>query len=328
MKAWRVHTHGEPKDVMSRDDVPSPTLTEGGVRIEVHRTSLNFADVLLCRGEYQERPECPFTPGLEITGRVLEVDDAPASLQPGTWVIATPSLPAGGLADETVVQATDVFRMPDWMDPSVGAVLFFAYQTGFFGLHRRARLLPGETLLVHAGAGGVGSAAIQLGVAAGARVIATARGSEKVAVCRELGAELAIDSQETDFVSVVNEATDGRGADVIYDPVGGEVFERSTKCVAFEGRVVVVGFASGTIPQVRAGHVLVKNYSVVGLHWGLYRQRDPTAVRSAHEALLQMVRTGAISPLIHSELEFSQVSEGLQDLAEGRIRGKLVVRNR
>ena len=152
---------------------------------------------------------------------------------------------------------------------------------------------PGETLLVHAGAGGVGSAAIQLGLAAGARVIATAGGPEKVEVCRKLGAELAIDYREHDFVDAVKEATDGRGADVIYDPVGGDTYDRSTKCIAFEGRILIIGFTGGRFAEARTNHVLIKNYSVVGVHWGLYNLMNPALVRSTHDELMRLFEAGA-----------------------------------
>src|SRR5205085_7689563 len=190
----------------------------------------------------------------------------------------------GGFAESTTAGASGgVFPIPESMSFAAGSALHVVYQTGHLALHRRAHLQPGETLLVHAGAGGVGSAAIQLGLAAGARVVATAGGPEKVKVLQDLGADLAVDYTADDFVAVVKEATGGRGADVVYDPVGGDVFDRSTKCIAFEGRIVVVGFTSGRMPSVAANHVLIKNYSVVGLHWGMYRQRAPELIAQCTE---------------------------------------------
>ncbi|HVV31236.1 MAG TPA: zinc-binding dehydrogenase, partial [Mycobacteriales bacterium] len=179
---------------------------------------------------------------------------------------------------------------------------------------------------VHAGAGGVGSAAIQLGKAAGARVIATAGTPEKVTLCRELGADLAVDYVREDFVTAVNDATDGRGADVVYDSVGGDTFTRSTKCIAFEGRILVIGFASGTIAQAATNHALVKNYSVVGVHWGLYATKQPARIPQVHAAVMDLWNRGLIDPLIGDVLPMVEAVEGLRRLAARETVGKLVVR--
>jgi NADPH2:quinone reductase len=171
----------------------------------------------------------------------------------------------------------------------------------------------------------VGSAAIQLGKAAGARVIATAGGARKVAACRGLGADLAIDYQSQDFVAAVKEATSGRGADVIFDPVGGEVFEKSTKCIAFEGRIIVIGFTSGTFPVARANHVLVKNYGVLGLHWGLYRTQDPAAVQATQRELFRLCAAGKVKPLISERLPLSQAPQAMKKVASRESIGKLIL---
>jgi NADPH2:quinone reductase len=199
------------------------------------------------------------------------------------------------------------------------------FQTGWFGLHRRANLKAGETLLVHAGAGGVGSAAIQLGKAAGATVIATAGSDEKVAVCREIGADHAINYKTQDFAEEVKQITGGRGADVIYDPVGGDVYDRSTKCIAFEGRIVIVGFTSGRIPQAAANHVLIKNYSVVGLHWGLYGKRMPELIPLASKALVELYEAGKIKPYISTRLPLSEAPRALSSVAGGKSTGKVIL---
>jgi NADPH2:quinone reductase len=211
------------------------------------------------------------------------------------------------------------------MPAVTAAAMLITYGTGHLALHRRAGLRPGETLLVHGGAGGVGSAAIQLGCAAGARVIATASGAERAEVCRRLGADVAVDNATADFVEVVKEVTRGRGADVIYDPVGGDVFDRSRRCVAFEGRILVIGFAGGRIPDAPANHVLVKNYSVVGVHWGLYRRVLPHVVPDIHERLVDLHREGLIDPLIGAEVAFGDAPEGIAMLAERRALGKIIV---
>ena len=179
-------------------------------------------------------------------------------------------------------------------------------------------------MLVHAGAGGVGSAAIQLGLAAGARVIATAGGAEKVRVCEDLGAELVIDYRAGDFVDAVKEFTDGRGADVIYDPVGGDTYDRSTKCIAFEGRILIIGFTGGRFADARTNHVLIKNYAVVGVHWGMYNLLQPRFIHETHAELMRLHETGAIAPLISRELPMTEVPAALASLATRGTWGKLV----
>ncbi|MCA1740549.1 MAG: zinc-binding dehydrogenase, partial [Actinobacteria bacterium] len=193
-----------------------------------------------------------------------------------------------------------------------------------FALHRRANLKEGDTVLVHAGAGGIGSAAIQLARAAGAHVFSTAGGPEKVEICRKLGAEVAVDYREENFVDAVKEATDGRGADVLLDPVGGDVFDLSRRCVAFEGRIVVVGFTSGRIADAPTNHALVKNYSIVGLHWGLYNKVMPELVLETHDALVKLYEEGKIDPLIYKTVPFEEVPEALQLLQSRKTYGKLV----
>ncbi|MGZ4693635.1 MAG: NADPH:quinone oxidoreductase family protein, partial [Acidimicrobiales bacterium] len=285
---------------------------------------VNFADTLLCRGTYQEKPPLPFTPGLETCGRVL-VAPPGAPVEPGQRVIALPALPHGGFAEQAVAAVTDVFAVPDGMDDVTAAALPVTYQTGWFGLYHRAGLHEGETVLVHAGAGGVGSAAIQLAKARGARVIATAGGPDKVALCRTLGADIAVDYRADDFVAVTNDATGGRGADVIYDSVGGDTFDRSRKCIAFEGRIVVVGFAGGRIAEAPTNHLLVKTYGVLGLNWGTYRRLDPALVHRCHDELVALHAQGLIAPLIGSVRSLDEVPRALDDLAGRATTGKVVV---
>jgi NADPH:quinone reductase len=324
VRAWRVHALGEPADVMRLEEVPAPQPSAGEVVIEVEAAGLNFPDVLLCRGLYQERPPLPFTPGLEIAGRVVAAGPG-ARIAPGERVAAVTTPPRGGLAELVCVPRGDVFRIPETMSPVTAAAMVITYGTGHLALHRRAGLRPGETLLVHGGAGGVGSAAIQLGRAAGARVIATATGAERVETCRQLGAHVALDNATGDFVVGVKDLTRGRGADVVYDPVGGDVFDRSRRCVAFEGRILIIGFASGRIPEAPGNHVLVKNYSVVGVHWGLYRRLLPHVVADIHERLVDLHREGLIDPLVGARLRFAEAVRGMTMLARRQATGKIVV---
>ncbi len=325
MRAWRVHELGEPLDVMRLDDVEPVSPGQGELAIEVAACALNFPDVLLCRGQYQVKPPLPFTPGLEASGRVVAVGDDVSGVREGERVIVLPTSPRGALSTRVLARPDEVYPIPESIDDSDAAALPITYQTGWFGLHHRARLQKGETLLVHGGAGGIGSAAIQLGLAAGAVVIATAGGPGKADVCRRLGADVVIDYLTEDFVDVVREVTDGRGADVVFDPVGGDVFDRSRRCVAWEGRIVTVGFTSGRVPEAPVNHVLMKNYSVVGIHWGPYRDRTPNLVRQCHDELLRLYADGSIRPLVTAKPSFEHAPEALRLLADRTSCGKIVV---
>ena len=321
MHAWRGHAYGPPESLVW-EEVPDPELLDGHVRIEVRASAVNFPDVLFVAGTYQVKPEPPFVPGFEVSGVVVE--SRSAELPAGTRVSARLG-GSGGYATHAVADAALVSVLPPAMPFEDAAALTLTYQTGWFALHRRARIAPGEWLLVHAGAGGVGSAAIQLGKAAGARVIATAGGARKVEVCRSLGADVAVDYQSQDFVSVVKQTTDGHGADVVFDPVGGEVFDKSTRCIAFEGRIVVIGFTSGTFPVARANHLLIKNYGVLGLYWGLYSVVEPEAVRAAQRELFRLYGEGKIKPLVSETLPFSRAPEAMLRVSGRASVGKVVL---
>ncbi len=323
--AWRARAHGEPADVLALEtDVALPAPDAHEVVLAVEACALNFADRLLCTGQYQEHPPLPFTPGLEACGTVVAAG-AEASLPVGQRVLGAPLLPHGALATACLALDTDVFPIPDHLPATVAAAMHVTYQTGWFALHRRAGLQPGETLLVHAGAGGVGSAAIQLGKAAGATVIATAGGPAKVERCLAHGADVALDHRSADVAAAVLDATDGWGADVIFDPVGGDTFVTSTRCVAWEGRILIIGAAGGRYAEARTNHVMVKNYSVVGVHWGGYRSRRPELLAAAHRDLMALWSAGAIAPAVSEVLALADVPAGLDRLTGGSTTGKLVV---
>jgi NADPH:quinone reductase len=333
MKAWQVVSHGEPHAALVLNDIAVPEPGPGQLLVRVRAAALNFPDVLLCRGTYQIRPPLPFTPGVELCGEIVRfgdgdgdgVGDGAHGFAVGDRVIGNPALPTGALAEYALMEAADALAAPDSLEDAEASALHIAYQTGWFGLHRRAHLQAGETLLIHAGAGGVGSAAIQLGKAAGAKVIAVVGGEAKAKVASDLGADVVIDRHTQDFIAVVKEVTGGRGADVVYDPVGGDAYAGSTKCVAFEGRIVVVGFTSGTVPAPALNHALVKNYSILGLHWGLYRQHDPASIPAAHAELTALADAGVVAPLIGGRLTLEEAPEGLTRLGAGDSVGRLVV---
>ncbi|XYH97552.1 NADPH:quinone oxidoreductase family protein [Sorangium sp. So ce1128] len=321
MHAWRGHSFGSP-EILVWEEVEEPPLAEGEVRIEIAASAINFPDVLFTAGAHQVRPTPPFIPGFEVAGVVVESREP--SLPPGARVAAT--LPgSGGYATRVVAGRRTTYALPDGMPFEDAAALTITYQTGYFALHRRAGLRPGDTVLVHAGAGGVGSAAIQLAKAAGATVIATAGGKEKAAICRALGADLAIDYRSEDFVAIVKDRTAGRGADIIFDPVGGDIFERSTRCVAFEGRILVIGFASGHFPAARANHLLVKNYSVIGFYWGTYSRAEPALTRSAQDELYALYSQRAIKPLISAALPMADARAAMTAVASRATTGKVVL---
>ncbi|NDV09758.1 NADPH:quinone oxidoreductase family protein [Rhodococcus sp. IEGM 248] len=324
MKAWRVHELGEPRTALQLEEVPDPTAGPGQVLVKVLAAPANFPDVLLCRGEYQIKPPLPFTPGVELCGDVLEVGDGVTRLTVGDRVIGNPNLPGGGFAQMAVMDEANTFAAPSALDDAEASALSIGYQTSWFALHRRTQLKPGETLLVHAAAGGVGSAAVQLGKAAGAKVIGVVGGADKVEYCRRLGADLVIDRHTDDFVPLVKEFTGGRGADVVYDPVGGDAYAKSTKCIAFEGRILIIGFAGGTIPTPGLNHALIKNYSIIGLHWGLYKQYNQQAIADCHEELTRLADSGAITPLISERLSLADVADGIGRLGDGSTVGRLV----
>ena len=324
MKAWQVTQLGEPVDVLALNEVPDPEPGPGQVLVRVRAAAANFPDVLMCRGLYQVRPELPFTPGIELCGEIVAVGAGVTGFGVGDRVIGGPVSPTGGFGELAVMRADAILPAPAGLDDAEAAAFFITYQTGWFGLHRRAQLKAGETLLVHAAAGGVGSGAVQLGKAAGARVIGVVGGRRKAEAARALGADVVIDRHEQDFVEVVKEVTGGRGADVVYDPVGGEAYAKSTKCIAFEGRILIIGFASGQIPTATLNHALIKNYSIVGLHWGLYATKEPQSLKDAHTQLSALVADGLIRPLVGERLPLGAVADGLARLAEGDVVGRLV----
>ncbi|MDN5860024.1 MAG: NADPH:quinone oxidoreductase family protein [Pseudonocardia sp.] len=324
MKGWQVHELGEPADVLAFGDMPDPDPGPGQVLVRVAAAACNFPDILICQGRYQDKPPLPCTPGLEIAGEVVAAGPG-AAAQVGDRVLGTPPMGRGGYAELAVLDAAATLPWPDGMTPGQAAGMFVTYQTGYCALHRRAALQPGETLLVHAAAGGVGTAAVQLGKAAGARVIGTAGGPEKCAVVRGLGIDDVIDYRSEDIVGRVKELTDGRGADVIYDPVGGDVFDASRRAVAFEGRILVIGFTGGRIAEAPTNHALVKNYSVVGVHWARYRAERPELIQQWQQALADLWAARRIDPLVGAQYPLADAKAALAALGSRSTTGKVVL---
>lgn len=292
--------------------------------MRIDAVGLNHPDLLLCAGRYQERPELPFSPGYEAAGTIVEAGTGSA-VQIGERVIVAPKLPDGAMQEQLTVAEAQVYPVPDAMPVTTAAVLHIAYTTAHVALHRRAAIAAGQTLLVTGGAGGVGSAAIQLGKAAGAHVVAAATGPAKAKACLAFGADAAIDLLAQDVAVRLRELTGGRGADVVVDVVGGELFQQLRGCLGFEGRIVTVGFTSGTIPAIKVNRLLLGNYSVSGLHLSLYRRQDPALLRRIHAELVGLERDGVIAPAIR-EFPFDQAPDALAELARREVIGRVVLR--
>jgi NADPH2:quinone reductase len=323
MHAWRIHEFGHYRDVLRWEACDDPRAPEAGVVLQVSAAGVNFPDLLAVAGTYQIKPPLPFVPGIEACGTVIEAGSE-SRFAPGDRLVAYHYM--GAFGERMAVPDPLCFPVPERMSDADAAALLVVYQTSYFALVYRGALQPGETLLVHGGAGGVGTAAIQIGKALGATVIATAGSDEKLDVCRACGADHVINYRDHDFVAEVERLSAGRGADVIYDPVGGDVFDKSTRCIAFGGRLLVIGFASGRIPEIRANRILLKNISIVGLHWGNYQFHRPELLSQAHERLCAMYEKGEIAPVIHAEMPLGELPQALNALDSRASHGKIVLR--
>jgi len=324
MRAIIVDRWQDPAELVVRE-VPDPPLQRGALRVDVRAAGCNFFDILMVRGEYQMKPPFPFIPGAELAGVVTEVGPDAAGFAVGDRVLASAGL--GAFASQAVVAARAAHSIPDGMSFEEGAAMPIVYPTSYAGLVFRAGLRAGEWLLVHAAAGGVGLAAVQIGKALGARVVATAGGAEKLAVARRAGAEATIDYREPDWAERVKEATGGHGADVIYDPVGGDVTDQSLKCIAWNGRLLVIGFAAGRIPEVKLNRVLLKNIALVGLHWGAHQMYEPERIPETFDGLFRLYREGKIRPEIFPErYGLADLPAALAALGARRTWGKVVIR--
>jgi NADPH2:quinone reductase len=322
MKAWQVHAWGEP-ETMTLDEVVMKETPAGQVRIRNHAAALNFFDILQVQGKYQVKPPFPFTPGAEVAGVVEAVGWGVTQVKEGDRVMAIPR--GGAFAEYSFAPEASVFPMPERMSFEEAASMPIVYQTGYFAMTHRYQIREAEWLLVHAGASGVGMAAIQLGKALGAKVIATAGSQAKLAFAREQGADYTVDYTDAGWVDRVKEITQGQGADTIYDPVGGDIFDLSTKCIAAEGRILIIGFAAGRIPSIALNRVLLKNISIVGVLWGGYVLSHPSYEKEAHDALMKLYEAGKIRPSVNAVYPFVEAPRGLRDLADRKVTGKAVL---
>ena len=321
MRRWELIEKGEPGTSLELVEVPDPEPKAGQVLVDVEAVGLAFPDVLQCRGIYQVPTPPRYTPGGETAGVVSALGEGVDSLAVGDRIVAM----GGGLAEKVVVQAGSAFKVPDGVSPESAAALPVNYGTTWYALHERIQLQPGQTMLVTGAAGGTGTAAIQIGKAAGARIIAVAGGAEKVELARREGADVVIDHQENpEWVDAVKEASGG-GVDVAYDPVGGDTFHHVRRCMAWGGKLLIIGFVAG-IPDAPMNHVLLKSYDIVGVHWGASVMRDPSSVRRQLDAVLADVAAGTYTPPLYPPFSFEDAAKGLQDLADRKTWGKAVVK--
>ena len=323
MKAWQVHQFCEPEQ-MTLEDVAIPEPGPGELRIRNRAAALNFFDILQVQGKYQVKPPFPFAPGAEVAGVIDAIGAGVEGFKPGDRVGAVSWI--GGLAEYTIAKAERAFVIPNAMSDSEAAAMPVVYHTTYYGIEKRGQLQKDEWLLVHARASGVGMAAIQIGKALGAHVIATAGSDEKVAFCKTLSADFAFSYRDASWVDRVKEVTKGRGADVIYDPVGGEIFDLSTKIIATQGRLLVVGFASGRIPTIAANRILLKDIAIVGVHWGPYADRTPGYFHTVQLRLLELYERGAVKPVVQWEETLDNVPSAYRRMAERGAIGKMIVR--
>ena len=323
MRAWQMTELGDPWEKLTVQEVTLPNVSGKTCRVAVEAADLNFADILQCQGGYQVKLKPPFTPGMTAAGRVLEAGgDVPFKV--GDRIIGTCFRGTGGYADECLVVAGGATLIPEGVDCVRAAAIHVTYGTGWFGLHLRGALQPGQTVLVLAGAGGVGSAAIDLAKVHGCQVIAAAGGKKKTDACVQLGADEVVDYNAEDLYRRVMDVTNGRGVDVVYDPVGGDYFDVARRLVAWEGIYLLIGFASGRIPSAPMNHALVKNYSLVGVHMGGYRGRDEAPFQRCYQDLYKMLRANRLHPLIDDVIGFDALPNGLLKLANRQTMGRVI----
>jgi NADPH2:quinone reductase len=322
MRAVLCKRFGPPSELVV-EDVPSPTAGPGQLVVSVKACGVNFPDTLIIQGQYQFKPELPFSPGGEIAGIVKEVGPGVTAFRPGDRVIAATTW--GGYAEEVVAEAGRTLPMPKGMDFATAAAFVLTYGTSHHALKDRADLQPGETLLVLGAAGGVGLAAVELGKAMGARVIAAASSAEKLAVCREHGADELIDYTSEDLRGRIKALTDGRGVDVVYDPVGGDYSEPALRSMAWRGRFLVVGFAAGKIPSLPLNLPLLKGCAIVGVFWGAFTRNEPEHNAANLQQLMQWVGKGKLRPHISARYPLERAADALHDLMNRKVQGKVVL---
>ena len=322
MKAIICNSYGPPSN-LAYSDIPDPVPSEKEILINVKACGVNFPDTLIIQGLYQYKPEMPFSPGSDIAGVVEAVGAKVRGFKPGDEVVAMGGW--GGYAEKAVVNYRSVFPKPPGMNMVNAASFLMAYGTSYYALKDRGRLKEGDTLLVLGAAGGVGLTAVELGKQMGARVIAAASSAEKLAICQQYGADDLINYKEEDLKKRVKELTGGKGANVIYDPVGGAYAEPALRAIAWEGRYLVIGFAAGEIPRIPLNLALLKGCQIVGVFWGSFAQRDPASNMAYTMQLIQWFNEGKLNPHIHDTYPLAEAPRALEDMMNRKVRGKAVI---
>jgi NADPH:quinone reductase len=322
MKAILCKQHGPP-DTLVFEDLPPLKAQKGQVVVSSKAAGVNFPDTLIIQGKYQFKPELPFSPGSECAGIVREVGEGVTRVKAGDAVIALTTY--GAFAEEIVVKETECIPIPKELDFKQAAGFILTYGTSYYGLQNRANLKPNETLLVLGAAGGVGSAAIELGKTMGARVIACASSEEKMAACKQLGADEVINYDSEDLRERIKQLTNDQGVDVVYDAVGGKYAEPAVRAMSWNGRYLVVGFASGEIPKIPLNLTLLKGCALVGVFWGAFMRKEPLAAAKNHQQLITWLGEGQLKPLISAVYPLEQTPRALQDLMERKVKGKIVL---
>lgn len=322
MRAVLCKELGPPESLVV-EEVPTPTLKPGQVLVQVGACGVNFPDTLIIQGKYQHKPELPFSPGGEIAGEVIEMADDVTSVKKGDRVIALCG--HGGFAEQIAIDASRLVPIPDEMDYITASAFLLTYGTSYHALKQRANIQPGETLLVLGAAGGVGLAAVQLGKAMGAKVIAAASTADKLELAKSNGADELINYTEEDFRGRLKEITDGKGVDVVYDPVGGDLFEPAVRSTGWNGRILVVGFAGGYIPKLPVNLTLLKGSSVVGVFWGEFTRRQPADSAQNNKELMEMFLQGKVKPHVSQTFPLERAADALNVLQNRQAKGKLVI---
>jgi NADPH:quinone reductase len=322
MKAILCKSYGPPENLVL-EEVPDLVPGNGEAIVEVYAASLNFPDTLQIQGKYQFQPPMPFSPGSEVGGVIIATEAGLAGFAVGDRVMATPSI--GGMAEQVRVSATGLRKIPDNMDFKTAAGFAMVYTTSYHALKQRAQLKPGETLLVLGSSGGVGLAAVELGKLMGARVIAAASSEEKLQFVAQLNPDELLNYGDGDLKEKVKALTDGKGADVIYDPVGGDLFDQATRSINWNGRILVVGFTSGRIPEYKANLALLKGASMVGVFLGRFRQEEPEAYEQNFAELFDLYKAGKIKPIITQTFALEDFISAFHVFTERKVMGKVIL---
>ena len=322
MRAVLCKSYGPPENLMI-EEVESPKPKDDEVRVEVYAAALNFPDTLQIQGQYQYQPPFPFIPGSEASGKVAEVGKNVKGLKPGDRVMAMIGI--GGMAEEVVAMGLAVTRIPDDMDMATASGFGMVYGTSYYALKQRGNLQPGETLLVLGASGGVGLSAVEIGRAMGARVIAAASTDDKLDVAKKSGADELVNYSDGELKDKVKDLTGGKGADVIYDPVGGDLFDQATRCINWNGRLLVIGFTSGRIPQYPANLALLKGCSLVGVYWGRFARTETRVHLQNLQELFQLYEEGKIKPLVSRVFPLEQYADALNLFVHRKAVGKVAL---